>query len=154
MYRFLGRALRVGALGASTLALAVSTAHAQSSSTETPSLHLQIMGSVHMGQPARFSGSSEDLSSEQQYLTLFLAPPRVGYCPVTATAPKGADRLLHDEPVDNFLSISDLSNNLKIPGRWHLCGYLTGSAASVSASSTVMFVVHGRRHHRHVRRHH
>lgn len=154
MYRFFGHVLRVGGLALTTLAVTASAAHAQPGS-ETPSLRLQILGSVHMGHPAQFSGSSEDLSSEQQYLTVFLAPPRVGYCPITPNAPRGADRLLHHEPVDNFLSIRDLSDNLKTPGRWHLCGYLTDSAASVSASSTVSFLVRGRRHHHHhARKHH
>lgn len=152
MYRF-GHTLRVGALALTTAMLAAGAAHAQSSSG-TPSLHMQILGRVKMGHPAQFSGSSEDLSSAQQYLTVFLAPPRIGYCPITPNAPRGADRLLHDEPVDNFLSIRDLSDDLKVPGRWHLCGYLTDSAAAVSASSTVAFVVRGRRHHRGGRAHH
>jgi hypothetical protein len=155
MYRFAGHTLRAGALALTTATLAASAAQAQpSTSEETPSLRLHIAGSVKMGHPAQFSGSSEDLSSTQQYLTVFLAPPRIGYCPVTPKAPRGADRLLHNEPVDNFLSIRDLSDNLKIPGHWHLCGYLTNSGASVSASSAVPFVVRGRRHHRGAPAHH
>ena len=57
--------------------------------------------------------------------------------------PGGSDPVLVDEPVDNFLTLSDLSDELDQPGTWTLCGYLSNSRNTTMASTEVSFAVSG-----------
>jgi hypothetical protein len=90
-----------------------------------------------------FSGNSTYTSADQLYLDIFVLEPGAGGCPAQAVMPPGADPVLIDEPVDNFLTITDLSDNLNSPGQWSLCGYLSDASAATVASSSVSFMVSG-----------
>jgi hypothetical protein len=107
-----------------------------------PVLNLSVLGSVRTGEPVQFSGQSAYTSPEQLYLTVSAVPSSSG-CPSSSALPSGADPVLKNEPVDNFLSITDLSDNLKSPGQWTLCGYLTNSAKATIAAASVPFSVTG-----------
>ena len=102
---------------------------------------MTVLGAVHKGEPVQFSGSSVYTSTEQLYLTVFAAPSN--HCPSSDTAPAGSDIVLHKEAVDNFLSVTDLSDNLNTAGQWVLCSYLANSASSTVAASSVPFLVIG-----------
>jgi hypothetical protein len=104
---------------------------------------LSVTEPVSTGESARFGGSSAYTTPEQLYLSVFVAAPTSAGCPAQATAPAGADPVLIDEPVDNFLTISALSDELDQPGTWTLCGYLSNSQNATLASSAVSFAVSG-----------
>lgn len=108
---------------------------------EEPTLNLSVLGAVHTGEPVQFTGSSTYNSANQAYLTIFVVSG-TNSCPSSASAPKGADVVLRREPVDAFLSITDLSDNLSTPGQWVLCGYLSDSSSTL-ATASVPFVVNG-----------
>lgn len=109
----------------------------------TPVLHLGILSPAHTGQPLQFSGESSYTSPEQLYLTVFLAPPQAHSCPAAAVPPPGSSNILSHEEVDNFLSITDLSENIPRPGQWFLCGYLTNGASTTITSSSLPVTVTG-----------
>ncbi len=107
----------------------------------TPELSLSAQGPVPAGQPLQFSGSSSYASSEQLYLTVFALP--ASHCPAGPAVPSGANRIMAKDEVDDFVSITDLSGNLKVSGQWYLCGYLTNSSSAILVSSSVPFTVTG-----------
>lgn len=143
MSRYVYVCLSCLAMTALMLGSAVNAASGEEAQGSTPQLDLKVMGATKVGQPLQFSGSSAYTFSATQYLTVFLTPPPSQACPVSAKPPKDAEEVLRHEQVDNYLSITDLSNNLRTAGRWHLCGYLTGSGSEVTASASVPFQVHG-----------
>jgi hypothetical protein len=108
---------------------------------EPPVLHLSVLGAVHTGEPVQFSGSSSYTSTEQLYLTVSVV--HAGVCPSSSAAPSGSDTVITNEAVDNFLSITDLSDNLSSGGQWSLCGYLTNAASTTIAAASVQFNVSG-----------
>lgn len=128
-------------LGLTALAVLVPASPALAEESTAPVLNMTILGAVHKGEPVQFSGSSAYTSTEQLYLTVFAAPSN--HCPSSDTAPAGSDIVLHKEAVDNFLSVTDLSDNLNTAGQWDLCSYLTNSASSTIAASSVPFLVIG-----------
>jgi hypothetical protein len=108
-----------------------------------PMLSLSIAGPVRTGEPVQFSGQSAYTSSEQLYLSVFVLPPAAGGCPAQAIVPDGTDPVLIDEPVDNYLTISALSDELNVPGTWTLCGQLSDPQDATVASTNVPFTVTG-----------
>ena len=108
-----------------------------------PTLSLSVTEPVRTGESVRFGGSSAYTSQEQLYLNVFVSPPTATGCPAQAVMPSGADPVLIDEPVDNLLTISTLSDELDIPGTWTLCGYLSNSQNATLASTDVSFAVSG-----------
>lgn len=133
--------IRLFKLALAVVAVLAPASPALAAEGSAPVLNMSVLGSVHTGEPVQFSGSSAYSSSEQLYLTVFVAP--VSHCPSSDVAPRGADVVLRHEAVDAFLSITDLSDNLSTPGQWVLCGYLTDSSSGKIAAANVPFVVSG-----------
>lgn len=109
----------------------------------SPTLSLSVTEPVSTGESVHFTGSSSYTIPEQLYLTVFVLPPGASGCPAQAAMPAGADPVLIGEPVDNFLMISALSDELDQPGTWTLCSYLSNSQQTTMASSEVPFAVSG-----------
>jgi hypothetical protein len=128
-------------LGLTALVMLIPASPALAEESTAPVLNMTVLGAVHKGEPVQFSGSSVYTSEEQLYLTVFAAPSN--HCPSSDAPPAGSDIVLHKEAVDNFLSVTDLSDNLSTAGQWALCSYLTNLSSSTIAASSVPFLVIG-----------